>query len=85
MSRRIRIKRICEGDIRDPGGSASVVRSANEKPVAVLSHNKPAFYMLTPTLYEATLEEIENRQWENLVRKRLETKDNVVMVDLDAI
>ena len=85
MRRRIRIRRICEGDISDPSFPASVVRSANEKPVAVLSHNTPAFYMLTPSLFEAILDELEDRQWENLVRKRLETKDNVVMVDLDAI
>lgn len=64
---------------------ASIVRTAHEKPVAVLSHNKTAFYILPPSLFEAIIEELEDRHWENLVRKRLETKDNVVMVDTDTI
>ena len=64
---------------------ASVVRSATAEPVAVLSHNKPAFYMLSPELFAAMLEEIEDRHWSDLVRKRLAKKDDVVMVDLETI
>lgn len=64
---------------------ASVVRSANKKPVAVLSHNKPAFYMLSPELFEAMLEEIDDRHLVEIARKRLATKDDVVMVDLETI
>ena len=30
---------------------ASVLRSANRRPVAVLSHNKAAFYMVEPALF----------------------------------
>jgi len=62
-----------------------VVRSANKKPVAVLSHNKPAFYMLSPELFEAMLEEIDDRHLVEIARKRLATKDDVVMVDLETI
>ena len=32
---------------------AQVLRTAGEKPVAVLNHNRPAFYMVTPKLFEA--------------------------------
>lgn len=64
---------------------AGIVRSAHEKPVAVLSHNKPAFYMLPPALFEAMLEELDDRYWTEIARKRLATKGDVVMVDLDSI
>ena len=64
---------------------ASVMRSAHNKPVAVLSHNKPAFYMLPPELYEAMLEELEDRHWTTIVRERLSTKNDVVMVDLETV
>lgn len=30
---------------------AQVLRTAGEKPVAVLNHNRPAFYMVTPKLF----------------------------------
>ena len=36
---------------------AQVLRTAGEKPVAVLNHNRPAFYMITPKLFEALVEE----------------------------
>lgn len=64
---------------------ASIVRTAHEKPVAVLSRNKTAFYILPPLLFEEILEVLEDRRWEKLVRKRLETKNNVVMMDTDTI
>ena len=35
---------------------AQVLRTAGEKPVAVLNHNRPAFYMITPKLFEALVE-----------------------------
>jgi antitoxin StbD len=41
---------------------SSIMRDAGEKPVAVLSHNKPAFYMITPSLFEAMLEELSDRE-----------------------
>jgi len=40
---------------------AQVLRTAGEKPVAVLNHNRPAFYMLTPKLFEALVEELSDR------------------------
>jgi len=64
---------------------AKVVRSADKKPVAVLNHNKPAFYMLAPELFEALLEELDDKELVELARQRLSTKDDVVMVDIDEI
>ncbi len=62
-----------------------VVRSADRKPVAVLNHNKPAFYMLPPELFEALLEELDDKALVELARQRLSTKDDVIMVDIDKI
>jgi len=64
---------------------AKIVRSADKKPVAVLNHNKPAFYMLAPELFEALLQELEDRELLELARQRLVTKGDVVTVDLDEI
>lgn len=64
---------------------AQVLRSAGEKPVAVLNHNKPAFYMLTPRLFEAIIEEMTDRDLNDLVRTRLAQKDAAIEVDIDAI
>jgi antitoxin StbD len=64
---------------------AQILRSAGEKPVAVLNHNRPAFYMLTPRLFEALIEEMTDRDLQELVRIRLAQKDAAIEVDIDAI
>ena len=64
---------------------AQVLRTAGEKPVAVLNHNRPAFYMISPKLFEALVEELADRELVNLARKRLLEKDNAVHVDLDQL
>lgn len=64
---------------------AEVLRNAGEKPVAVLNHNRPAFYMLTPRLFEAIIEEMGDRDLVALTRKRLARKDTAIEVDSDEI
>ena len=64
---------------------AQILRSAGEKPVAVLSHNRPAFYMVTPKLFEALVEELADRDLADIVRQRLRNKDAAVEVDIDQI
>lgn len=64
---------------------ASVLRSANRRPVAVLSHNKAAFYMVDPALFEAMLDQMADRDLENLVRSRLEQKAQAISVDIDTV
>ena len=61
---------------------AQVLRAAGEKPVAVLNHNRPAFYMVTPRLFEALVEEMADRNLVDLVRQRLAHKDSAVEVDI---
>jgi antitoxin StbD len=64
---------------------AQVLRDAGEKPVAVLNHNRPAFYMVTPKLFEAMIEEMADRDLAELVRQRLLRKDSAVEVDIDQL
>ncbi len=64
---------------------AQVLRSAGEKPVAVLNHNRPAFYMVTPKLFEALIEQLADRDLVALVQSRLADKASAVEVDLDAL
>ena len=64
---------------------AKIVRSADRKRVAVLNHNKPAFYMLAPELFEALLEELDDKELVEIARQRLSTKDDIVTVDIDEI
>lgn len=64
---------------------AQVLRTAGEKPVAVLNHNRPAFYMIKPKLYEAMLEELVDRDLVELVRSRLADEDDAIEVDIDRI
>jgi antitoxin StbD len=64
---------------------ASVLRAANRRPVAVLSHNKAAFYMVDPALFEAMLDQMADRDLENLVRSRLTQKAQAISVDIDTV
>lgn len=64
---------------------AQVLRSAGEKPVAVLNHNRPAFYMLTPRLFEALVEELADRDLMALARERMKLRDSAIEVDVDQI
>ncbi|MBN6740091.1 type II toxin-antitoxin system Phd/YefM family antitoxin [Acidithiobacillus sp. MC6.1] len=64
---------------------ASVLRDAGTRPVAVLNHNRPAFYMVTPEVFEALVEELSDRDLLEIARRRLMDKDKSVEVDIDAI
>lgn len=64
---------------------AQVLRSAGEKPVAVLSHNRPAFYMVTPALFEALVERLADRDLLELARSRLAMKEDAIEVNLNQL
>ena len=64
---------------------AAVVRDAGHRPVAVLNHNKPAFYMVDPVMYEAMLGELADRDLMELVRARCGQMDQAIEVDIDAV
>lgn len=50
--------------------------------MAVLSHNKPAFYMVPPARYEAMLEQIDDLQLVRLAKERLKQKGRAIKVAL---
>ncbi|WP_029527067.1 type II toxin-antitoxin system prevent-host-death family antitoxin [Polaromonas glacialis] len=64
---------------------AQVLRTAGEKPVVVLNHNRPAFYMVTPQLFEALLEDVADLELIEVVRQRLARKDSAIEVDIEQI
>lgn len=64
---------------------AQVLRDAEDRPVAVLSHNKPAFYMVKPALFEALLEQLADLELAPLVAERLAQKDAAIEVDIDQV
>jgi antitoxin StbD len=64
---------------------AQVLRTAGEKPVAVLSHNRPAFYMVNPQLFESLVEELVDHDLIDVVRDRLARKNTAIDVDIDSI
>ena len=64
---------------------AQVLREAGETPVAVLSHNRPTFYMVAPKAFEAMLEELADRDLTVLVKDRLARRDAAVEVDIDTV
>lgn len=63
----------------------AVLKSANNRPVAVLNHNKPAFYMVQPALFEALLEELGDRDLEALVLTRQSQMAEAIDVDIDTV
>jgi len=61
------------------------LRESGGQAVAVLSHNKPAFYMVPPDRYEAMLEEIDDLRLVRVVKERLKQKDRAIKVTLDEL
>jgi antitoxin StbD len=64
---------------------AAVLRQAKNRPVAVLNHNKAAFYMLEPALMEAILEELVDQELLEKVRARLVSNSVPVDVNIEDI
>ncbi len=64
---------------------AAVLRDAKHRPVAVLNHNKAAFYMIEPALFEAMLEELADQKLARTVLARMGERASAVEVDVDAI
>ena len=64
---------------------ASVLREAKSRPVAVLNHNKAAFYMIEPKLFEAMLDELADKDLYQTVLARFAEKAHAIEVDIDKI
>jgi len=64
---------------------AAVLREAHNRPVAVLNHNRAAFYMLEPALFEAMLEELADQELHRKVLARMRERAQAIEVDVDQI
>ncbi len=64
---------------------AAVLRDAKSRPLAVLSHNKAAFYLVEPALFEALLEELADQELHRTVLSRMGERSRALEVDIDAI
>ena len=66
---------------------AKVLREANAQPVAVLNHNKAAFYMVDPVLFEALIDEVEDAQLMPMLKARIANaaKGKYAELDIDSI
>jgi antitoxin StbD len=64
---------------------AAVLRDAKSKPVAVLNHNKAAFYMIEPALFESMLEELADQDLHRAVLSRMGERARAIEVDIDDI
>lgn len=66
---------------------ARVLRDAGAQPVAVLSHNKAAFYMVEPGIFEAMLEDLADARLLPLLKRRIASAERgeITEVDVDTV
>ena len=57
----------------------AVVENGDGSPVAVLNHNRPVFYCISPSAYEALLDRLEDFELAAVVRARADQPE----VDVD--
>lgn len=62
---------------------AAVLREANNRPVAVLNHNRAAFYMVEPHLFEAMLDELADQDLHRTAISRLADISRAVEVNIE--
>ena len=62
---------------------ASILRQADDGPIAVLNHNRPEAYLLPAGHYERLMAYLEDMEDEKLVRER--ASGPFVEVDIDAL
>ena len=67
---------------KNPG---EALRKAGVRPVAVLRHNKPVFYMVEPKLFEMLLEQLTDLDLADLIARRLKLKGKAIEVDIDEV
>ncbi|MBK9439966.1 MAG: type II toxin-antitoxin system Phd/YefM family antitoxin [Comamonadaceae bacterium] len=64
---------------------AAILRETHGRPVAVLNHNKAAFYMLEPAFFEAIVEELADQELHRKVLARMAERAQAIEVDIDNI
>jgi antitoxin StbD len=64
---------------------AKVLREAGDAPVAVLSHNRTAFYIVEPKVYENMIEDAWERNITPMIQDRMKRRDSAIEVDIDSL
>jgi antitoxin StbD len=64
---------------------AAVLREANHRPVVVLNHNRAAFYIVEPRLFEALMEELAYQELYRKAASRLADKSRAIEVGIGDI
>ena len=62
---------------------AAALAAAGEQPFAVLTNNKPSFYVVQPELYEALTELLFDLEMTPIVKKRLARLKKAIPVNLE--
>ena len=64
-----------------------IVSQASGEPFAVLTNNRPSFYVVSPEVFELAAEAIEEAAWQVAVTPEvisaMKQNDNFVSIDLD--
>lgn len=58
-----------------------VMHEAKGEPVAILNNNIPAFYCISPDLFELLIERLEDEELVDLILKRSNEKEIEVSID----
>jgi len=64
---------------------SKIINELNNEPVAVLSHNTPKAYLISPKLFESMMEALDEQRLVNICRERLKNIDTAVEVDIETI
>ena len=60
----------------------AALRMAGKRPFAVLTNNKPSFYVITPEMYETLTELLFDIQLTPEIKKRLERLNEAIPMDI---
>lgn len=64
---------------------SKVINSVEEQPVAVLSHNTPKAYIISPNLFERMIDALDEQKLVATCKERLQKLDTAVEVDIDEL
>lgn len=62
---------------------AAVIAAAQDQAVAILNHNKPVAYLISPAVWDYLLELADDADLAELARRRLAESDEEIEVKLD--
>lgn len=58
-----------------------VIRKAKGKPIAILNRNQPAFYCISPDMFEAILDKLDDEELTQIINERTNEPDIEISID----